>query len=263
MKKIFSILSVGLLALGISSCSDSDQQEPWIVSFPHVVLDGNTTEIVPVGDNWTLPGFQAYSNTTGADMSANVDVYIYDVINDTYVGNITTNEMGYYIVTYRGYSDNHIGSTDDQYYVDTEREVFVYDPSVTASIEGSYNVNMAESYYNGGMNFTYWAGYFGNVAKVTGITFTELVPGFFYCNDLFAGWYAQIRGYSASSYSMTGYVALTPQNEIVLLSSYVAGWGDGLDGMWDGFYDPDTKTISYYIEYAGQLSFDIVLQEAE
>ena len=93
-----------------------------------------------------------------------------------------------------------------------------------------------------------------------GIKFTEYVPGIFYCNDLFGGWYEQIRGYG-NSYAMTGYVCLNPDNTITLLSSYVKGWGDGLDYIDNGVYDPETGQISYNLSYAGSILIDVVLNK--
>ena len=60
---------------------------------------------------------------------------------------------------------------------------------------------------------------------------------------------------------MTGYVSLNPDNSISLLSSYIKGWGDGLDYIKDGKYDPETGTISYSLSYAGQIFMDIVLNK--
>jgi hypothetical protein len=45
------------------------------------------------------------------------------------------------------------------------------------------------------------------------------------------------------------------------MSSYIAGWGDSLDYLNDGVYDPETGTISYSVSYAGQIFMDIVLNK--
>ena len=100
------------------------------------------------------------------------------------------------------------------------------------------------------------AAYYGNTTQCTGITFTQLLPGMFYVNDIFGGWYEQIRGYGVR-YAMTAYVSVDNDGNIELLDSYIAGWGDGIDYLDDGVYEDGT--ISYSLCYAGQIYMDMVL----
>ena len=137
----------------------------------------------------------------------------------------------------------------------------MYDPSVTETLEGVYQPDMAATKYGTkGYTFADYAASYGNTAQCTDITFTEEAPGIFYVNDIFAGWYWQIRAYG-TKYAMTGYVNLDSDNNIHLLSSYISGWGDGLDYLENGKYDPETRGITYSLSYAGQIFMDIVLKE--
>lgn len=104
------------------------------------------------------------------------------------------------------------------------------------------------------------AAYYGNTTQCVGITFTEVAPGIYYVNDFLGGWYSQIRGYGVR-YCMTGYISLNPDNTLTLQSSYIAGWGDGLDYIEDTACDPDAGTIQYSLSYAGQIFMDIVLNK--
>jgi hypothetical protein len=44
---------------------------------------------------------------------------------------------------------------------------------------------------------------------------------------------------------MTGYVALNANNTITLLSSFVQGWGDSLEGFQNGEYN-ETTGLPYW-----------------
>ena len=58
-----------------------------------------------------------------------------------------------------------------------------------------------------------------------------------------------------------GYFKLNADNTIEPLSSLVAGWGDSMDSMREGKYDPETGQISWYIDYAGQMTFYVVMNK--
>ena len=124
---------------------------------------------------------------------------------------------------------------------------------------------MAQSTYRGNA-FSAWAPNYGFTTQCTGIKYTKLAPGFYSCTDLLAGWYDQVRGfratYSSSLGCMTGYVSLDNNGVISLISSHINAWGDELDYLENGLYDPETGTISYTTSYAGSLLFEIVLNKA-
>ena len=96
-------------------------------------------------------------------------------------------------------------------------------------------------------------GYTGNEAK---IKVSMIVPGIYNVSDFFGGWYSYVRGYAESykdRYDMKGIFLLNSDNTISLVSSVVAGWGDSLDYLEDGSFDPATATIYWEFCYAGQI----------
>ena len=131
-----------------------------------------------------------------------------------------------------------------------QREVAVCDPSITTDIEGKYKVQSG-SYrdYNSAQE---------EFAKYS-VTIEKAAPGLFYISDLLGGYYDQGRGYG-SQYAMTGYIQLLSDNTIKLLSSHVDGFGDSLDSMENGKYNPETGEISFDVAYAGQMTFHVVLK---
>lgn len=258
MKKyIFSLLSAAAL-FGFTSC-DGTQDEPHIQWYPVVTLEGDDTYYLELGEDFTLPGFTAVNTITGEDVTSKVTVEIYDVIAGEYVDEISTASPGMYNVYYISPASEVSPYPDYEMY--KQRDIYVYDPTIETDISGSYNINMDKTIYlSNGKTFAELAAGYGNVDSST-VTISQLLPGFFYVSDLLGGWYDQIRAYG-SSYAMTGYISLNADNSITLLSSHIAGWGDGLDGLWDGHYDAETQTISYETLYAGSIGMDIVMTNA-
>lgn len=258
MKKYLYTLGLAMAVMGFTSC-DGTQEEPHIQWYPVVTLEGDQTIYLEVGDDFTMPGFTAINTITGEDASKEVDVLIYDVIAGEYVDEVDTSGPGMYNVYYISYASEVQPAADYDMY--KQRDIYVYDPTIETDISGIYNVNMEESIYlANGRTFADLAGVYGNVDSCT-IQISQLLPGFFYVTDLLAGWYDQIRDYG-SNYAMTGYISLNSDNSITLLSSYIRGWGDGLDGMWDGEYDPETETISYEVWYVSQIGVYAVMTNA-
>ena len=246
MKKIFLYgLVLGLSALGMTSCSDDEQwTDSRLTYYVNIELLGDQMMLVPIGTTFTDPGVKA--TLAGEDYTSRVTIEGAD--------DVDVNTVGFYDITYSGINA-------DGFSASTSRTVVVYDPSVTASIAGTYSTDMAETKYGKAKNpFSAYAASYGNTSQCEGITFKEFVPGIFSCNDLFGGWYEQIRGYG-SNYAMTGYVCLNADNTISLLSSYIKGWGDSLDYLEDGVYDPATGQIRYSVSYASAIFMDIVLNK--
>lgn len=259
MKKYIYSLALAVATLGLASCSDSKQIEPTIQWYPIITLEGDETIYVELGEQFTLPGFTAINTITKEDASYAVEVLIYDVIGEEYVNSIQTSSPGMYQVLYISRASEVQPSPDFTLY--KQRDIYVYDPTIEEDISGYYNINMDESIYlSNGWTFAQAAANYGNVDSST-IRISQLLPGFFYVSDLLGGWYDQIRDYG-SGYAMTGYISLNSDNSITLLSSYIAGWGDGLDYLKDGVYDPDTQTISYEVQYAGQIGMYLVMTNA-
>ena len=258
MKKYLYSLAMVAAAFGLTSC-DGTQEEPHIQWYPVVTLEGDDTYYLEVGQEFNLPGFTAVNTLTGEDASSAVTVLIYDVIGGDYVDEISTAGPGMYNVYYISSASEVQPSPDYDMY--KQRDIYVYDPTIETDISGIYNIDMDKSIYLANeRTFADLAAVYGNVDSCT-IQISQLLPGFFYVSDLLGGWYEQIRAYG-SNYAMTGYISLNSDNSITLLSSYIRGWGDGLDGMWDGEYDPETETISYETWYAGAVGFYLVMTNA-
>jgi len=246
MKKIFFSFMLGMTVLGLTSCNDDNDQltDSRLTYYVNLELQGDEMMLVPIGTTFKDPGCKA--TLAGEDYTSNIQIEGADKVD--------VNSVGFYDITYSGVNK-------DGFSASVSRTVVVYDPSVTASIAGTYSTDMGASLYGTAKKtFADRAAYYGNTSECVGIKFTEYVPGIFYCNELLGGWYEQIRAYG-SSYAMTGYVSLNPDNTITLLSSYIKGWGDGLDYIENGVYDPATGKISYSLSYAGQIFMDIVLNK--
>lgn len=246
MKKIYLFgLMLCAVVFGLTSCSKDDQHtDTRVTYYVNMHLQGDEMTLVPLGTAYADAGCTADLN--GEDYSSKVVAEGVDLVD--------VNKVGFYDITYSAVNP-------DGYAASVSRTVVVYDPSVTASIEGTYSPDMkATKYGKAGKTFADYAASYGNTSQCVGITFTEVAPGIYYVNDLFAGWYNQIRAYAAK-YCMTGYVSLNPDNTLTLQSSYVSGWGDGLDYIKDSSCDPEAGTIKYSLSYAEQIFMDIVLNK--
>jgi len=241
MKKIylFGLLALGMLAL--SSCNDDNDEltDSRLTYYAALELQGDEFMTVPIGSEFVDPG--CAGTLAGEDIS--------DKIIVEGASEVDPNTLGFYEITYSA-----LGS--DGYPASVSRTVCVYDPSVTLDIGGVYNVDMNASLYQQARTYADRAAYYGNTTQCTGITFDMLAPGIYFVNDIFGGWYGQIRGYG-SSYEMTAYVSVNNDGNIELLDSYIAGWGDGIDYL-DNATFVDGR-ISYSLCYAGQIYMDVVL----
>ena len=241
MKKILYFgMTLCLAMMGFTSCSDEEYTDTTLTYYVDLQILGDEFTLVPLGTPYEDAGCTA--ELQGEDYTSQL---IVEGIED-----IDVNTVGFYDVTYSAVNA-------DGYAISASRTVCVYDPDVTVSLAGEYEPDMnATGYGTNGRTFADYAASYGFTSQCTGITFEEVVPGIYYVNDLFGGWYNEIRGYG-SKYVMTGYVNLDPDNNIHLLSSYISTWGDGLDEL-EGTYDPETKTISYSLSYAGVVFIDLV-----
>ena len=237
MKKIFLYATALLLSsVAFTSCNDDNDEltDSRLTNYVVLEMQGDDFVIVPLGSTYTDAGCKA---TMGGEDAASRLV----VDNE-----VDVNKVGFYTVTYSA-------KNDDGFAISTSRTVCVYDPNASNDISGVYDVDMnASIYLNNGKTYADRAAYYGNTSQVSGITFEQFLPGIFYCNDLFGGWYWQIRGYG-EGYAMTGYISVDEEGNIELLDSYTPKWADSLDYIDEATYDPDTKTISYSLGYAGQI----------
>jgi hypothetical protein len=231
MKKIIYLILVACGVIMFSACSKDSQDLSKVTYYVDMELVGDAVLGSEVGTSFVDPGVTAYEN--GEDISSTVIV----------TGSVDSEKVGYYPLSYTAINV-------DGFPKSVSRKVFVYDPSITTDISGSYTTSDGTKRVYGGTTTTAFTGY--------GVTIEEVKPGIFYISDFFGGYYDQRAGYG-STYAMTGYFRLHADNTITLLQSSVVGWGDGLDYLEEGSYDPDTKTIKWNISYAGSMIFYIIL----
>ena len=244
MKKIFLYATALLMGAGVfTSCNDGKDEltDSRLTYYVVLEMQGDEFVTVPLGSTYTDAGCKA--TLAGEDAASRLKVD----------NPVDVNTVGFYEVTYSA-------KNDDGFAISKSRTVCVYDPNASIDISGVYDADMEQSIYlNNGKTYADRAAYYGNTSQVTGITFEEFLPGIFYCNDLFGGWYAQIRGYGAG-YAMTGYISVDDEGNVELLDSYTPTWGDSLDYIEDGIYDSDAKAIGYSLSYAGQIFMAPVLK---
>lgn len=255
MKKniIISMLTV-FASLFVASCtSDETEGLTFVENYP-VIVDANGSLIQ--GSTVQLALGETYDYTFSAkcgdaDVTKDIKVNIYDVIQGEYVQSIDTNNPGVYSVYYTGATEHKYASWT------AERTVYVYDASITANISGTYGCDYDKSLYlSAGDDVTFSdmiadRGYPGNEAS---ITISMLCPGIYQCSDFFGGWYEYVRGYAASygngRYNMSGIFLLNADNTVTMLTSKVNAWGDSLDYLEGGMYDPKTESLTYELGYA-------------
>ena len=222
--------------LGFTSCNDDNDEltDSRLTYYADLQMQGDEFMLVPVGSNFVDPG--CTGTLAGEDISNKI---IIDGADD-----VDPNTVGFYYITYSA-----VGS--DGYPASVERTVCVYDPSVTTDISGVYTLQAG--------SYRYWFSS-GAIVQFSGfpISIEMAAPGIFYISDMMGGYYDQGVGYG-SRYAMNGYLQLTPDNEILALSGIVPGWGDSYDDFYDGKYDPETKTVTYDMDYAGSMMFHIIL----
>jgi hypothetical protein len=235
MKKlIFYIVLFCSLSLGLVSCEDETSEDTsYITYYVEIELEGDDPYLVEMGTDYVDPGYTAYEGDE--DVTESVVV--------TGIDDIDTDAKGVYTVTYTC-------QNSDGYEASTERTVVVYDSSITTGLgEGTYTVT-SDTYRNYNGTLTSYSGY--------DIDIDSIAPGIYYCSDFLGGYYDQYNGYG-SSYAMTGYFSLESDNTLELCSSYVSGWGDGLEYMEGGSYDPDSGQIYWMVDYAGYIDFYVYL----
>ena len=241
MKKIFLYaLMLGMTVLGFTSCNDDEDALTDTVVTYYVNLDmqGSSFVEVPIGTSYTDAGCLATEN--GEDVTSKIVT--------TGLDDIDVNVAGLYYVTYSA-------TNKDGFENSVTRTVAVCDPSITTDISGSWTTQAGTHrnyYYDDGRIVTTA---FPNYS----ISIRRDAPGIFHVSDYLCGYYDQRAGYG-SNYAASGYIQLLEDNTLVMLSSYVPGWGDSLD-YFEGTYDPETETISFYEIYAGSMDFEITLKQ--
>jgi hypothetical protein len=230
MKKILSIVGFACLSLFVS-CEKETEGISFETRYATFELSGNNPFNLPVGTAYAEPGVKAKEGDKELQVTTS--------------NNINHNKLGIYTV-------NYSATNSDGYQASTTRTVAVYNPTAPATdLSGTYVCDMFRTNADGGGLRTF------NGLK---IVITKVGPGIFYVDDLLGGYYAQGVGYG-SAYAMTGYIALNADNSLTLLSSFVNGWGDGLEALNAGKYDPATGQITWKSIYASSRTFNVTLKK--
>lgn len=234
-KNIIYSMMLALVALVLTSCDKETEGKSFIIDYPKLVVQGDAFYISPIGDAYNDPGCTA--TYKGADYTSNIRV--------SGLEDIDVNTAGLYYVTYSA-------TSPDGYTWSETRTVAVCDPNITTDLSGSWTLQDGSYRNNGGAGEVGFDSY--------GVTIKQLAPGIFSVSDFFGGWYAQRAGYG-NAYAMTGSMQLTADGTLVGLSSRIAGWGDSLDDFYDATYDEATGTLTWFVDYAGKMTFKIILKQ--
>ena len=216
-----------------TSCDKESEGKSGIVDYPKITILGDVFYISPQGNAYTDPG--CIVTYQGEDYTSHVVV--------SGLEDIDVNTAGLYYVTYSAVSP------DGQYKWSETRTVAVCDPTISTDLSGSWTLQDG-SYRNYSGNVTPYDGY--------GLTIKQLAPGIFSVSDFFAGYYDQRAGYG-KNYAMAGQIQLLADGTLVGLSARVPGWGDSWDGF-DGKYDEATGTLTWDVDYAGIMTFHVILK---
>lgn len=216
MKKLLaSLFILSILFVGCEK-DTSTEDISTITSYVTFDLEGELLMKIPLGQGYTEPGFVAMEGES--DVTGNVEV----------AGTVDGDSPGLYTL-------NYSATNADGYPSTTSRTVIVFDPTAPATdISGTYTTAIVRT-EDDGTNPRDYAGEV-NISKVA--------QGIFYTDGLLGGTYSIHYGYG-SGYAMTGYIALNADNSITLLSSFVQGWGDGLEGFQNGMWN-DATGVPYW-----------------
>jgi len=218
MKKVILSAVLAIVAFALGSCEKESEGLTRITYYPVLTLEGDQTIYLDKGTPYVEPGYSA--NLNGEDVTDQVIV----------TSNVDCNVSGIYSISY---SITNVDGFSSQ----SSRKVIVLDSK--DPIEGIY-VTQASSFrtYNG-----------ATVLYKNEYSFLVINKGDSYeFEDLFGGWYSQRAGYG-SNYNMKGHVTFDASNKMTLVDSKIAGWGDSLDGLEDGSFDPATGTLSFISIY--------------
>ncbi len=228
MKKIIYSLFVCLTFVLVSCEDKTSYDDSKITYYVTYEVSGDQTMLVPVGTTFVDPGVKAMEGSK--DVTSNMET----------VGSVDANKIGVYTISYSAVNADGFASS-------TSRTVVVYDPQITTDISGNYSLNSGSYRLNlSSLAHTAFSGY--------GISLTYIAPGVFFVSDYLGGYYDQRAGYGPS-YAMTGYIKLNTDNTIEMLSSHIKGWGDSLDSLVNGAYNPVTSQIHWEVTYVSSYTW--------
>jgi len=222
MKKniLFSML-FALCALVLTSCDKKSEGLSRVTYYPSITLDGDSYMVWEKGEAYVEPGY--YSELNGEDVTSQVTVS----------GNVDVNKSGIYTLTYTTVKN------EDGFDASASRTVVVLDSK--SPIEGFY-MNQATSNRNGTA--------YGKNYEVLVIDNGDGTVSF---DDALGGWYCQRAGYG-TKYAMSATIGVAADGTMTLISSFIPGWGDGLDSL-EGTFNAGSSTFNFVCVYAGSLTF--------
>lgn len=227
--KIFHYLLIATLILLNYSCEKVTEGVSKITTYVTFDLAGGSVVTFAQG-TYAAPSYKAFEGTT--DVTSSVTV----------TGTVNGNEIGLYTLTYSAVNSDGFPSSSDQ-------TIIIYDPAApTTDFTGNYS---SEVVRNNGESYSGLK-----------VTVTKMAPGFFYVSDFLGGFYDQGRGYGIDygpGYTMEGYMQLNADNTLTLVSSHSPTFGDSLDDLIDGVYDPVTGNLSWDAQYLGVYDFVVTL----
>lgn len=195
------------------------------------ILDGNEAMLLPVGTEFKDPGF--IITLDGKDVSGDVKV----------TGEVDYETVGLYSIVY-SYSNEHTGQ------VTKERTVIVCDPTIETDMSGEY-ITTENTFRDSGNK------YYPDQT----VTINKIAPGFFQISDFLGGFYSTFHEYAyGKTYACSGYVQLKSDNTFVLLSSSTLPWGDTVESVSNGNYDPISNIVKWKALYA-EMQFNVELEK--
>ena len=234
MKKLIYIALIAAGVFSLNSC-EKDTQDTSKVTY-YVNMEFNGDEIMPWEKGTPFQDPWVIATENGEDVSNNVTVS----------GSVDADTKGIYFLNYTAVNQDGFPKT-------ITRTVAVYDPTATSLPDMSGTYNVADGSFRLQLS---------NGAKVAfsgyKVTLAQVAPGIYSVSDYFGGYYEVRAGYG-STYAMRGYCSLEDDDTITDLYSLVNGWGDSIDYLDDGIYDPAAQTISWKIGYAGAYEWNLTL----
>ena len=222
MKQIIYILGIVLLLGSVVSCEKESEGLSRVTHYVDINLEGPATVTVPVGTEYNEPGYTAVEGET--DVTDQVET----------ADNINNSQIGVYNVTYTAVNQDGFPSSKS-------RTVVVYDPAAPdVDLSGTYTTTIVRTESDGSNPREYHAQ----------MTLAKQGTGVFYVSCLLGGTYSVGWGYGPA-YAMTGYVNLNSDYSFSLITSFIQGWGDSLEGYQNGKYLQDSGDVYWESIYAG------------
>jgi hypothetical protein len=219
----YYLMMTSVLCL-VASCDEKGTEGiSRVTYYVDLELNGATDLFWPIHTPFVDPGFTAISK--GEDVSQAV----------TIVGNVNTEEAGYYPLRYMAYNE-------DGFPKEQARNVYVYD-TADSPVASAIWYSTTGSYRDAGGTIIVYGGSYPIIVQ-------QQEPGVFYISDFLGGYYQYRAGYGGD-YAAKGYFRLLEDYTLEFISGDVAGWGDSVDDLVDAKYDPATNTLSWGAEYAG------------